>query len=445
MVQGTRMDFKKYLRNIISVSGLTFISQAISLLTTPILSRIFSPTDYGEIAIYTSIIAVMEACASLSYAAGIALDKNLHEAKATTKLCIIITCAVGLLGMFVVGIVNLCVNGGVLLRIFIIALPVMVVFPDISAAYEGWLKRCKKYNSIGILNIINVVLTFGLSLTMGLLGFKASGLIIARCISAVIFAAIVYLIVLRTTDYKKHTVSMEEIKNRAIVHKRFPLFQMPFIVMNSFSGQLPTIIMSSFFPAEEIGSYTKASSITAIPSQVIGKTVGSVFYQECALLENEEELRRLSFFTYKRLLMIGAVLALGLACVGPQLFSFVLGERWYQAGVCGALMAPMVACIFISQPLSHVLFIKNKQHMGIVIGIIMLIIRSLTLLITAFLHLSFTEMLYIYSIVSSIMYLVINSYYLSLVRVSRWFSIVISGCVIFGTWQIGLAINRLLS
>lgn len=438
------MDFTKYLRNILSVSGLTFISQAISLLTTPILSRIFSPTDYGEIAIYTSIIAVMEACASLSYAAGIALDKSLHEAKATTKLCIFITCAVGLLGMLVVGIVNLCVNGGVLLRIFIVALPVMVIFPDISAAYEGWLKRCKKYNSIGILNIINVVLTFGLSLTMGLLGYKASGLIIARCISAAIFAGIVYLIVLRTTDYKKHAVSMEEIKKQAIVHKRFPLFQMPFIVMNSFSGQLPTIIMTSFFPAEEIGSYSKASSISAIPSQVIGKAVGTVFYQEGALLEDDEGLKKISIFTYKRLLLLGGILSFVLASIGPTLFGFVLGKQWHQAGICSAIIAPMVAAMFVNQPLSHLLFIKQKQHMGIVIGIFMLAIRSITLLTSAFLKLGFIEMLYVYSIVSAIMYLVINSYFLGLAKAKPFQMFYWSAAVIFGTWQIGLLISRLL-
>lgn len=438
------MNYKKYFRNILSVSGLTFISQAISLLTTPILSRIFSPTDYGEIAIYTSIIAVMEACASLSYAAGIALDKNLHEAKATTKLCIIITCIVGLLGMIVVGIINLCVNGGVLLRIFILALPVMVIFPDISAAYEGWLKRCRKYNSIGILNIINVVLTFGLSLAMGLLGYKAIGLLVARCISAIAFAGVVYLIVIRTTDYNKYTVSMKEIKNQAIVHKRFPLFQMPFIVMNSFSGQLPTIIMSSFFPSEEIGYYSKASSISAIPSQVIGKAVGTVFYQEGALLDNDEELTKISIFTYKRLLLLGGILAFALASIGPVLFGFVLGKQWYEAGICSAIIAPMVAAIFINQPLSHLLFIKQKQHMGIAIGVVMLVIRSVTLLTSALLNLGFIEMLYVYSIVSAIMYLVINSYYLGLTKAKPLLLFFLSSVVIFGSWQVGMMISHLI-
>ena len=438
------MDFKKYLKNILSVSGLTFISQAISLLTTPILSRVFSPKDYGEIAIYTSIIAVMEACASLSYASGIALDKSLKEAKATTQLCIVITCAVGFLGMLVVGTVNIFSPGNALLRLFIIALPIMVIFPDVSAAYEGWLKRCKKYNYIGILNIINVVLTFGMSLAMGLLGYKSSGLIIARCISAILFACIVYLIVVRTTEYKKLSVSIDEIKKQAIVHKRFPLFQMPFIVMNSFSGQLPTIIMTSFFPAEEIGSYSKASSISAIPSQVIGKSVGTVFYQEGALLDSEEELQRVSVFTYKRLLLLGGLLAFSLASFGPIVFGFVLGEQWYQAGIYSAIIAPLVAAVFINQPLSHILFIKQKQHMGIIIGVIMLIVRSVTLLLTVLIKLNFSEMLYVYSIVSTIMYLVINCYFLGLTKIKPIKYFAWSATVIFGLWQLGMLIGRLI-
>ena len=438
------MDLKKYFRNILSVSGLTFISQALSLLTTPILTRIFSPEDYGRIAVYTSIIAVMEACASLSYASGIALDKEMKDAKATTRLCVIITCAVGLLGMLVVGAVNLFVGGDDLLQLFIIVLPIMVIFPDLSAAYEAWLKRCKRYTTIGVLNIVNVVLTFTFSLAMGLMGYKSTGLLIARCVSAILFAAVVYLVVLKGTDYRIYSVAVDDMKRQALVHKRFPLFQMPFIVMNSFSGHLPTMIMTANFLPEDIGLYSKATSISSIPSQVIGKAVGSVFYQEGALLDSEEELKKVSLYTFKRLLGLGSLLAFGLASLGPLLFGFVLGENWYQAGVCSAIIAPMIATVFVNQPLSHLLFIKQKQHMGIVIGVIMLAIRTVTLLTSVALKLDFQRMLYIYSIVSTIMYIAINGYFMTLAKIRALQTISISTVVVFGSWQLGMMIGHLI-
>ena len=437
------MDFKKYFRNILSVSGLTFISQAISLLTTPILTRIFSPDDYGRIAVYTSIIAVMEACASLSYASGIALDREMKDAKATTQLCVIITCAVGILGALAVGAINLWVDGDELLRLFIIVLPVMVIFPDIAAAYEGWLKRCKRYTSIGVLNIVNVALTFLFSLGMGLLGYKSTGLLIARCVSAVLFAAVVYIVVLKATDYRQYTVTVADLKRQALVHKRFPMFQMPFIVMNSFSGNLPTVIMSANFPAGEVGVYTKATSISSIPSQVIGKAVGSVFYQEGALLDNEEELRKVSLFTFKRLLALGCLLAFGLASLGPAVFGLVLGEEWYRAGVCSAIIAPLIAAVFVNQPLSHMLFIKQKQHMGIVIGVIMLGIRTITLLLCVWLELGFEQMLYVYSIVSTVMYICISGYYMSLAKTRVILTTIPMIVLIFGAWQMGILISHL--
>lgn len=438
------MDLKKYFQNILSVSGLTFISQALSLLTTPILTRIFSPEDYGRIAVYTSIIAVMEACASLSYASGIALDKEMKDAKATTRLCVIITCAVGLLGMLVVGAVNLFVGGDDLLRLFIIVLPIMVIFPDLSAAYEAWLKRCKRYTTIGVLNIVNVVLTFTFSLAMGLMGYKSTGLLIARCVSAILFAAVVYLVVLKGTDYRIYSVAVDDMKRQALVHKRFPLFQMPFIVMNSFSGHLPTMIMTANFLPEDIGLYSKATSISSIPSQVIGKAVGSVFYQEGALLDSEEELKKVSLYTFKRLLGLGSLLAFGLASLGPLLFGFVLGENWYQAGVCSAIIAPMIATVFVNQPLSHLLFIKQKQHMGIVIGVIMLAIRTVTLLTSVALKLDFQRMLYIYSIVSTIMYIAINGYFMTLAKIRALQTISVSTVVVFGSWQLGMMIGHLI-
>lgn len=438
------MDFKKYFRNILSVSGLTFISQALSLLTTPILTRIFSPQDYGRIAVYTSIIAVMEACASLSYASGITLDKELKDAKATTRLCVFITCAVGLLGMLIVGAVNLFVSGDDLLRLFIIVLPIMVIFPDLSAAYETWLKRCKRYTTIGILNIVNVVLTFLFSLAMGLMGYKSRGLLVARCLSSILFAAVEYVVMLKETEYKLYSVTVDDMKRQALIHKRFPLFQMPFIVMNSFSGHLPTMIMTANYLPEDIGLYSKATSISSIPSQVIGKAVGSVFYQEGALLESEEDLRKVSLYTFKRLLALGGLLAFGLASLGPVVFGFVLGKEWFRAGVCSAIIAPMIAAMFVNQPLSHMLFIKQKQHMGIVIGMIMLVIRTMTLLTSAALKLNFQQMLYIYSIVSSIMYIAINGYFMSLAKIRAFQSIFMSTVTIFGLWQLGMLIGYLI-
>ena len=438
------MDLKKYFHNILSVSGLTFISQAISLLTTPILTRVFSPEDYGRIAVYTSIIAVMEACASLSYASGIALDRNMKDAKATTQLCIFITSVVGLLGMIVVGAINLLMDGDDLLQLFIFVLPIMVIFPDVSAAYEGWLKRCKRYASIGVLNIVNVVLTFLFSLGMGLMGYKSAGLLIARCMSAVIFSAIVYIVVLKSTDYRQYTVTVSDMKRQALVHRRFPMFQMPFIVMNSFSGHLPTMIMSTNFPAGEVGVYTKATSISSIPSQVIGKAVGSVFYQEGALLDSKEELKKVSLYTFKRLLALGCLLAFGLASLGPMVFGFVLGEEWYKAGVCSAIIAPMIAIVFVNQPLSHMLFIKQKQHMGIVIGAIMMGIRMLTLLLCVRLELGFEQMLYIYSIISTIMYIIINAYFMSLAKIRAIPTAALSAVLIFGAWQFGRLVGNLI-
>ena len=432
------MDFKKYFANIVSVSGLTFISQGISLLTTPILSRIFSPADYGEIAIYSSIIAIMEACASLSYASGIALDRDLKAAKATTKLCIYITCVIGFLGMIVVIVINRFIINTNLLKLFIIVLPIMVIFPDVAAAYEGWLKRCKKYNLLGILNIINVLITFVFSLLMGLFGYGAAGLLIARCISAIMFGIVVYIFVVCTTEYKKYVVSINDIKRQAINHRKFPMFQMPLVIMNSFSGQLPTIIMTSNFPSIEIGYYSKGYSISSIPSQVIGKSVGSVFYQECALVNSEEEQRKLTIYTFKRLLAICTVLVLMLSTMGPVLFGVVLGTEWYMAGVYSSIMAPMVAGIFITQPLSNLLFIKQKQQMGIPIGICMLFIRVVTLSIGIMIGLMFKQMLFVYSIVSTLMYITINSYYLGLIGIKKNTSFMLPVVIIYGSWFLGL-------
>lgn len=437
------IDLRKYVRNVIGTSGLTICAQAISILTTPILSRIYTPADYGVIAVFLSVIAIMEACASLSYVSGIALDKELEDAKATTLLCIYLTIIIGVLSAFVVYFISYNNPSEELLKYFVFILPIMIIFPDISAAYQGWLKRCKKYYTIGILNIVNVGLLFLFNLIFGINGFGAKGLLFAKAISAICITVITYIVTTSITNYRQFRVKLTDIIRQAQKHRRFPLFQMPLVIMNSFSGQLPTVIMASFYNDNDLGLYSKATSISSIPSQVIGKSVAAVYYQECALV-NERELKEISLFTYKRLLLISAVFVFFLAAFGRVIFCFVLGSAWEMAGTHASIIAPMVASIFITQPLSNLLFVKNKQVMGIPIGIIMIIIRAIALFGSIYFKLSFETMLFAYSVSSTIMYLFINAYYLRIVRIGAKYSLLLSSSVLFITWIVGLLIERVI-
>ena len=129
--------------------------------------------------------------------------------------------------------------------------------------------------------------------------------------------------------------------------------------------------------------------------------------------------------------------------MGPVLFGVVLGTEWYMAGMYSSIMAPMVAGIFITQPLSNLLFIKQKQQMGIPIGICMLFIRVITLSIGIIIGLLFKQMLFVYSIVSALMYITINSYYLGLIGIKKNTSFILPVAIIYGSWFLGLLFRRI--
>ncbi len=56
--------------------GATAVAQLILILSMPLLTRLYTPEDFGLLAIYSSILAVISVVASLCYESAIPLPKN---------------------------------------------------------------------------------------------------------------------------------------------------------------------------------------------------------------------------------------------------------------------------------------------------------------------------------------------------------------------------------
>src|SRR5699024_9309969 len=101
----------------------------------------------------------------------------------------------------------------------------------------------------------------------------------------------------------------------------------------SISQGLPTIVLAGYFGPASAGFYSVSRMVLGAPSQLIGKSVGDVFYpriNEAAL--NKENISNLIKKATLILALIG-IIPFGLVIlIGPNLFSFVFGNEWSVAG-----------------------------------------------------------------------------------------------------------------
>ena len=77
-----------------------------------------------------------------------------------------------------------------------------------------------------------------------------------------------------------------------------------------------------------------------------------------------QELSTLVIKMYKRLLILGAPFFLILFLISPQLFTFVFGDKWLEAGQIAQILVPWLFLNFLVTPVSCLPLIVNKQKQG---------------------------------------------------------------------------------
>src|SRR5690554_6180591 len=89
-------------KNILTLLSGTMLAQALPVAISPILSRLFTPEDFGVLALYVAITAIFGAVANGRYELAIMLPQEDSEARVIVALGVLIACGLSLFLMVVV-------------------------------------------------------------------------------------------------------------------------------------------------------------------------------------------------------------------------------------------------------------------------------------------------------------------------------------------------------
>ena len=99
------------------------------------------------------------------------------------------------------------------------------------------------------------------------------------------------------------------------------------------------------------------------PLSVIGNSFAQVFLQKSAeMYANKQNFVPLIHAITRKLALIATPIFILILAFGPQLFAFVLGDKWEIAGVYAQFLTPWLFVQFITAPVAQVAVIINKQE-----------------------------------------------------------------------------------
>jgi O-antigen/teichoic acid export membrane protein len=371
-----------FTKNVIILMTGTIIAQAIPLAISPVLTRLFTPAYFGLFALYFSICQIISVFITGRYESAIILPEKDEDAINVVALCLLIILGVSACCLVVVVIIKAyfqsIFDNKEIIR-FLYLIPVTVLSIGIYNTFNLWLNRKQHFSNISTGKIIRSVFSSGFSVGFGFSVFRAGGLIVADTIGQIVAGAYVFLKSFRFDREKIPSVSRKGIWKEAKRYNQFPKFSVFSGLFEKGAGQMPVILLASFFGASVTGFFSLSQRVIAAPGSLIGVSVGDVFRQQASLEFKEKGHCHDTFINLLKILLVIAVIPFTiLIFTAPFLFSFIFGAEWRIAGEYAQVMTLMFFLSFVVSPLSNMFIIAEKQKIDLIIQIFLFSMVSIS-------------------------------------------------------------------
>jgi O-antigen/teichoic acid export membrane protein len=358
----------------------TAVSQGIAIVVTPLLSRLFSPSDYGLVAMFSAVVGVVATMVTFSYPIRIMLPKADAEARHLVAVAVSSSILMGVfLLLLYLALPKLVFEyfGLATLGIWLpVAIGVGVAGALITSA-SYWLNRKAQYKRLAALRVIQALIATACGLLMGAMSVDM-GLIYAQIVAAglalLLFAYFGFM-GLKSEDFT-------ESFSVALKHKSAPLHLYPVALLDVLTMQLPIFLISLWFAIDMAGQYRMAYSLLALPAALIGSAVAQVFYQRFSeIWPDAMRARQFLVKTWKVLAILGFLPFTIVVLQGETIFSLVLGPSWAVAGQMASILAIMSFFSLIHSPTSTAYIVLSMERLVMLLVIPVVFFRVLALFI----------------------------------------------------------------
>ena len=342
--------------------GGTAVSRMLVLIATMLLTRIYTPGDFGILAVYASIVNIAVVVSSLRFEFAIPLPEHDDIAANLMGVSFVVLSgwtALVALGTLVVNEPILAAIGQPDLATCLWIFPVGIFLSGAFNILTYWAVRKKAFTQIARTNVAQGLGMTLSQLILGLLSAGPLGLLIGQIIGT--SSGILTFAKLARNHLEQ--ISVQKMRVTVRIYHQFPLFSSPAALFNAAVLNMPALFLSAMYGFATAGFYMLAQKAIGIPMTLIGTAVSRVYLSEAPKLlrENPSKLQRLFLALSLRLLLSAIMPSLVLVAGGPWFFSLTFGAEWKTAGSFAQILSATFVSQFVTSPLSHTLIITGKQ------------------------------------------------------------------------------------
>ncbi len=348
-----RLSQSAFVRNVLVVVSGTAVAQIIGFALSPVISRLFSASDFGVFGSFGAVLAVITAGVTLEYSQAIMLptDKgdamNLFVVSCLAMALITAACLVACLiaPATVHGLVK--VRGGWMLALLVAA----TVSAGLNQACQAWCVRVKAFKHTSASQVVRSVASNGMQIGLGSVNAGGTGLIVSSVLADVLASVNLGRVLLQDLLALRQTIRWKRMQQLMKEYRDFPTYSASQNVINALSVGLPIFLLTHFYGIGVAGSYAFGGRILQAPMNLVLRALRQVLFQKAGETQHQgNPLFPLYVKSTVGLVAVALLPALVLVVCAPPLFVWVFGAKWQTAGEFARYLVVWLLTAFSSLP-----------------------------------------------------------------------------------------------
>lgn len=321
-------------RGVIQTLGGLWGKTAIQLISTIVLARLLSPSDFGLLAAVTAIVGVADLVRDFGLTGAIIQAKKMSETVWRSVLWLSV--ALGVAGTIVIGASAWLIAGiyqEEQLIILTIAVAPTLLINSLCMPLQARVQKEMRFGLMAKIDVVSMLVGVVGSIIAAFLGWGVWSLVVLQG-GALIYRFIALWVAARPT-FGRPQISREVIP---LVTTGGSIFGVQ--LLNYFARNVDNVLIGAQLGANALGQYTRAYSLFLLPLQQLNGPLGRVALPVLSSLQDDGE-------RYRRYVR-GALLVIGyltlptfgvLSALSSPLIDLLLGSQWSSSATILSLLS----------------------------------------------------------------------------------------------------------
>jgi O-antigen/teichoic acid export membrane protein len=347
-------------------------AQAIGVLAAPILTRLYSPNEFGAFAIYLNGVMLLSVIACLRYEMTIVLVKQRRTAMLLVLVCALIAGFLALgLWVPIIGFEQTIhtMAGLEAESHLLLVLPVSFMLAALYKVASNWAVRNKDYSGLALSKLWQSLPQTAGQISLGLLHFGVSGLVIGEIVGRLLGFLTLAVRSRAAFDTPRFAHLRRRVGTLLSYYRHYPLYSTWSALINQAGSVAPVFFLAALYGPRTAGLFALVQRVFALPMDLVGQTALTMYTAEAshAIRTDIRQLYKMFLRAFVLLLMLAAIPASLLIWSGPPLFDMVFGHEWHDAGIYAQIVALAYGVRLAVSPISQTMQMLGRQKLVLLI------------------------------------------------------------------------------